>query len=119
MLIYEAVYVIFLINALQLTVIVSLGLTDFVDEIRYVSHEPLTKELWEFIFDELTEKFKSPEPEAAKKISSARGDWILRDKSYRDKLMPYLTEVAYDESLLLWHIATELLYYTADDKVNY
>ncbi|KAL5783652.1 hypothetical protein ACOSP7_008681 [Xanthoceras sorbifolium] len=100
------------------TVTDSLGLTDFVDEIRYVSHEPLTKELWEFIFNELTEKSKSPEPEAAKKISSARGDWILRDKSYRDKLMPYVTEVAYDESLLLWHIATELLYYSADDKVT-
>ncbi|KAK0600997.1 hypothetical protein LWI29_020368 [Acer saccharum] len=81
------------------------GVTDFVDEIKYVSHEPLTKELWKFIFNELIKKSgkldrSSSEPEAAKKISSARGDWILQEKPYRDKLLPYVTEVAYDESLL-------------------
>ncbi|KAI9187371.1 hypothetical protein LWI28_027330 [Acer negundo] len=96
------------------------GLTDFVDEIRYVSHEPLTKELWEFIFADMKKKSaeldrSSSEPEAAKKVSSARGDWILQDKPYREKLLPYVTEVAYDESLLLWHIATELLYHHEDD----
>ncbi|KAK0600219.1 hypothetical protein LWI29_012810 [Acer saccharum] len=63
------------------------GLTDFVDEIRYVSHEPLTKELWEFIFAELKKKSgeldrSSSEPEAAKKISSARG--ILKLKTMEE-----------------------------------
>ncbi|KAK3200033.1 hypothetical protein Dsin_023448 [Dipteronia sinensis] len=97
-------------------VIYRFGLTDFMDEIRYVSHEPLTKELWEFIFTELLDKSKSAEdPEVAKKISSARGNWILEDSGTYPTLEPYLTKVTYDESLLLWHIATELLYHP---KVN-
>ncbi|KAK2640469.1 hypothetical protein Ddye_028264 [Dipteronia dyeriana] len=92
------------------------GLTDFVDEIRYVSQEPLTKKLWEFIFDELMKKSaeldrSSSKPKAAKKISSAIDDRILRNKLSHD-----ITEVAYDESLLLWHIATELLYHHEDDQ---
>ncbi|KAK0599263.1 hypothetical protein LWI29_003719 [Acer saccharum] len=56
------------------------GLTDFMNEIRYVSHEQLTKELWEFIFTELKIKSKSAtDPKDAKKISSARGNWILEN----------------------------------------
>ncbi|KAL5770510.1 hypothetical protein ACOSP7_014664 [Xanthoceras sorbifolium] len=82
---------------------------------RYVSHEPLTKELWKFIFDELREKSQfADNPEAAMKISSSRGEWILQNRDYWNILMPYVTQVTYDESLLLWHIATELLYQTDD-----
>ncbi|KAK0599205.1 hypothetical protein LWI29_003211 [Acer saccharum] len=59
------------------------GLTDFMDEIRYVSHEPLTKELWEFIFTELRDKsISAGDPEDAKQISSARGNWILENDVY-------------------------------------
>ncbi|KAL5835251.1 hypothetical protein ACOSQ4_014748 [Xanthoceras sorbifolium] len=101
-----------LINEL---VISWLGLNDFVDGLRYVSHEPLTKELWKFIFDELREKSQfADNPEAAMKISSSRGEWILQNRDYWNILMPYVTQVTYDESLLLWHIATELLYQTDD-----
>ncbi|KAK2640120.1 hypothetical protein Ddye_027915 [Dipteronia dyeriana] len=93
------------------------GLTDFMDEIRYVSHEPLAKEPWEFIFTELLVKSKSAEdPEIAKKISSERGNSILEKKTY---LEPYLTKVTYDESLLLWHIATELLYHTEEEGTRH
>ncbi|KAK1582000.1 hypothetical protein Q3G72_010895 [Acer saccharum] len=92
------------------------GLTDFMDEIRYVSHVPLTKELWEFIFKEL--KKKSISDEDAKKISSARGNWILEGSRRYPTLEPYLTKVTYDERLLLWHIATELLYHTEESEVT-
>ncbi|TXG54183.1 hypothetical protein EZV62_019439 [Acer yangbiense] len=98
------------------------GLTDFVDEIRYASREPFTKELWEFIFEELKRKSQfADDPEAAKRISSAKGDWVLQDygsKTDLSKLMSYVSDVTYDESLLLWHIATELLYHCDDDKIN-
>ncbi|KAK2639163.1 hypothetical protein Ddye_026958 [Dipteronia dyeriana] len=96
-----------------------IGLTDFVDEIRFLSHEPLTKPLWEFIFNELSEKSRSAdEPENARKISAARGNWILERKDYRHKLLPYVTGVTFDESLLLWHIATELLYQTEEEATH-
>ncbi|KAK1584637.1 hypothetical protein Q3G72_034750 [Acer saccharum] len=65
-----------------------LGLTDFVDEIRYLPHEPLTKPLWKFIFDELKKK-SSDEPENAKKISSARDNWILESKDIFRKVANY------------------------------
>ncbi|KAI9177833.1 hypothetical protein LWI28_019812 [Acer negundo] len=98
------------------------GLTDFVDEIRYASREPFTKELWEFIFEELKRKSQfADDPEAAKRISSAKGDWVLQDygsKTDLSKLMSYVSDVTYDESLLLWHIATELLYHCDDDKID-
>lgn len=90
-----------------------LGLRDLVDGLRYVYNKPLTKEVWEFIYEELRSKSLSAEnPEDARETSSARGEQILKDKSYRDDLLPFLTDVTYDESLLLWHIATELLYMT-------
>ena len=89
-----------------------MDLRDFLDGIIYVSHEPLTKELWEFIFEELKTKADyADDPETAKKISAARGEWVLVDndtKADRSMLMQYVTEVQYDESLPLWHIATDL-----------
>ncbi|KAJ9135126.1 hypothetical protein P3X46_032340 [Hevea brasiliensis] len=90
-----------------------MGLKDFVDEIIYVSIEPFTKELWEFIFTELQKKsLFADDPETAKRICSARGDWVLQDNDSDQYhgLMPYVSDVAYDQSLLLWHVATELLY---------
>ncbi|KAF7851828.1 hypothetical protein BT93_L2602 [Corymbia citriodora subsp. variegata] len=42
---------------------------------------------------------------------SARGDWVLHDLHW-SKLLPFVNEVEYDESLILWHVATDLLYST-------
>ena len=50
-----------------------MGPRDFLDGIIYVSREPLTKELWEFIFEELKTKADyADDPETAKRISAAR-----------------------------------------------
>ncbi|TXG66141.1 hypothetical protein EZV62_007416 [Acer yangbiense] len=96
-----------------------LELSNFLNEIRYVSHEPLTKELWEFIFLELQLKARyADDPEIAKKISSSRGAWTLQYKDHSGRLMRYLTQVTFDESILLWHIATELLYQTEDELLG-
>ncbi|GMJ06000.1 hypothetical protein like AT5G45480 [Hibiscus trionum] len=93
----------------------SMGLKDLIDEMIYVFREPFTKELWEFIFEELKTKADyADDPETAKRISTARGEWVLVDsdtKIDRSTLMPYITDVQYDESILLWHIATDLCYY--------
>ncbi|KAL4637094.1 hypothetical protein ACB092_03G056100 [Castanea dentata] len=98
---------------------------DFIDhkkndifQMIFVSPQPLTKNLWEFIFKELEEKSRDAEdPEAAKRLISARGEWVLENFDFpngfkRSILMSYVNDVAYDESLLLWHIATELCYNT-------
>nr|POE73908.1 hypothetical protein CFP56_42323 [Quercus suber] len=76
-------------------------------QIIFVSSQPLTKNLWEFIFNELEEKSRDVEdPEAAKRIISARGEWVLENvyfinNSESSILMSYVKDVAYDESLLL------------------
>ncbi|OMO59584.1 hypothetical protein CCACVL1_24742 [Corchorus capsularis] len=99
------------------------AISDFADEIIYVSREPFTKELWDFIFKELQTKAEfADDPEAAERISEARGEWVLTDgdsKIDRSSLLQYVTEVQYDESILLWHIATDLCYHTngEDDQV--
>lgn len=97
----------------------SLGIIDFVNEILYVSHEPLSQDLWSFIFDELKKKsVYEIDTVTAGRISLPRGDWIFEEdlKSVCDQLRPYIAENAFDKSLLLWHIATELLYQTDGDS---
>ncbi|CAE6217776.1 unnamed protein product [Arabidopsis arenosa] len=89
----------------------------YLDEIRFISREPLTKNQWEFIFNELKDKSGFAEtPEVAKKVSWARGEWALRVSRLAevDRLMCYIEKVDYDQSLLLWHIATELCFQIED-----
>ncbi|KAG8645973.1 hypothetical protein MANES_10G109200v8 [Manihot esculenta] len=101
------------LNSLKRGLIDLVGLKDFLDELKYASSKPLTPELWAFIFGELQMKSRLIEdPETARKICSARGEWVLQshglDKNGSD-LMDYVVDVRYDESVLMWHIATELL----------
>ena len=105
-----------LLDALKqicIRVIEFLNLKDSYDKLIYVSRkkERISKELWEFIFIELQEKSKlADDPETAKRICAARGDWILQDTdiTISAELMKYVVDVDYDQSLMLWHIATEL-----------
>ncbi|KFK31560.1 hypothetical protein AALP_AA6G127700 [Arabis alpina] len=100
---------------------------DMVQKTLFVHGEPMTRELWTFIFKELKNKSKfGDSPENAKRISMARGEWSLRDNlpegADREKLVRYVTKVDYDQSLLMWHIATELCYQQKDtfkDKEHY
>lgn len=98
------------------------GLEDLIDEVRFLSHEPFTKELWDLIFTEVRRKSEiANDPESVKRISSARGEWFLQDrylKLDRNKLMDYVVNVDYEESLLLWHIATELCYQTEPETAK-
>ncbi|KAL4637082.1 hypothetical protein ACB092_03G055300 [Castanea dentata] len=93
---------------------------DIIVQIKYVTSHHFALNLWKFIFDELLEKsYFAEDPEEAKRMIAARGEWILENGDFHyilisSKLMPYVKNVAYDESLLLWHIATELCYNSTD-----
>lgn len=101
-----------------------LGLAGIVDEIiikLYLSREKFTKELWMLIFDEIKRKSLTAghSPELSKRICSAKGDWILREWNREAVTVgDRYTNLAYDESILLWHIATELLYYTTEEGAD-
>ncbi|KAF3590790.1 hypothetical protein DY000_02024592 [Brassica cretica] len=101
------------------------GLTELVEEIRFTTSDRLTRELWEFIFKQVQHKHLFAEDtESAKSISSARGDWTLVETSSKTteggpdhaKLLRYVTEKDYDQSILMWHIATELLYQRPEEE---
>ncbi|KAI8562248.1 hypothetical protein RHMOL_Rhmol03G0020100 [Rhododendron molle] len=93
------------------------SLTNMLDGMNYVNPVDFTDKLRDFIFDELKKKSKQADDlETAKEIFSARGDWILRYES-RANLLCWINNVEFDESIILWHIATELCYY-ADNVKN-
>ncbi|KAJ4839341.1 hypothetical protein Tsubulata_048482 [Turnera subulata] len=94
---------------------------DFMDGILYVKRREFSMDLWKFIFQELMNKSRLAEDDldTANKIYAARGNFILQEMewdAYRDNLTPYITDVGYDVSLLIWHIATELLFNTNPNK---
>ncbi|KAG6626495.1 uncharacterized protein LOC122297554 [Carya illinoinensis] len=106
-------------------VVEPLGAQDFLDELKYAPKKPLRKDLWEFIFEELRRKSKeADQPENIKKISSARGAYVLEEyckKQLEGEVVlletlktEYIENVTFDESLLLWHIATELCYHGSE-----
>ncbi|KAL0727524.1 hypothetical protein Bca4012_023617 [Brassica carinata] len=89
-----------------------LGVPDKLNEIAFTSSTRLTKELWEFIFEDVKHKsLLVVVSENASPIYSSRGDWTLGDMNL-ENLLRYVTEVDYDQSILVWHIATEMLYQT-------
>ncbi|XP_068304331.1 uncharacterized protein [Pyrus communis] len=66
----------------------------------------------------ISKSLLADDPETARKIGAARGDWVLEgndwDSKVITKLLSYVVDVEYDKSILLWHIATELCF--NDDK---
>ncbi|XP_059436687.1 uncharacterized protein LOC132169717 [Corylus avellana] len=98
-------------------VINKLGLKDFYDRMKHVSKKPLTEKIWDSIFDQLKMKSNfADDPDIAKRICSARGDWVLQDSGWNHddskKILSYVVDVDYDESLIIWHIATDICYST-------
>ncbi|GAA0145108.1 hypothetical protein LIER_36074 [Lithospermum erythrorhizon] len=92
-----------------------IGLTNFLDSLKYVRDQPFNEDLRDLIFLELKQKADlADDLETAREVSAARGEWVLRVQGNEDKawnnLIKYIVDVDYDQSLLLWHIATELCY---------
>ncbi|ESQ39673.1 hypothetical protein EUTSA_v10000764mg [Eutrema salsugineum] len=93
------------------------GIQAQLEEMIFTSSDRLTLDLWEHIFEEVRSKSRSADDsESAMRVSSARGDWTLRaiqgEDAATEKLLRYVLEMDYDQSLLVWHVATELLYQT-------
>lgn len=79
-----------------------------------MKHNHFTEDLRNFIFNELKTKSElADDLETTQDICSSRGDWVLLRQGYW-ALLPYIIDVAYDDSLLLWHIATEFCYYNIE-----
>ena len=95
------------------------GARELVTERRYVSSQRLPRKLWKLIFDELNRKSEdAKDTDTTKRICSARGAYIIREgqweggvaEVYQKITENYIENVAFEESLLLWHVATELCF---------
>ncbi|GMP72706.1 hypothetical protein CsSME_00030638 [Camellia sinensis var. sinensis] len=87
-----------------------LGLSDILHGMKYIKKERFSITLRDFIFHELREKsLMADDIETGMDICSAKGDWVLRIERC-DTLLPFIIGTDYDESIILWHIATELCY---------
>ncbi|XP_010449404.1 PREDICTED: uncharacterized protein LOC104731659 [Camelina sativa] len=99
-----------------------LGIRELFHEIRLrrsLHHEPLKKNLWSFIYSELKIRSQNQDSqESATTKASARRDWASSHTQIQiadhEMLLRYITDVDYDHSLLIWHIATELCYQEED-----
>ncbi|KAA8526875.1 hypothetical protein F0562_008896 [Nyssa sinensis] len=95
------------------------GLKEFLDEIQYKKTKPVTDDLKKFIFSELRAMAEyAKDSEIAHEIHSERGNRALSQYicHYPSIVSSVSEAVQYDESLLLWHIATELCYFTTTDS---
>lgn len=97
---------------------------------KYISKNPFLKKLWIFIFKEVRRKssilrtnrmndintsseVRHDELIEVTKIFEARGDLFLKslsDENNYDDLQEDVTVVNYDDSIIMWHIATEIWY---------
>ncbi|VYS48150.1 unnamed protein product [Arabidopsis thaliana] len=93
-----------------------LGISDCFNGFRYASRDRITKGMWEFTFEEVKRRAQvSDDAEIANEIYSARGELVLHNTKTTKgadvkTLLRSVTQVDYDQSILLWHIATELLF---------
>ncbi|CAJ1976613.1 unnamed protein product [Sphenostylis stenocarpa] len=77
--------------------------------------ENVPDELKKLIFIQLLEKSRNAKDmKECKILCGRRGDWVL-DGWKCDSIKWSTTELEFDESLLLWHIATDLCYHSDED----
>lgn len=90
------------------------GVKELVHKLLYPTKQNLDEGLKEFIFNELEKKAKKgEEAKFAKDIYSARGDWTILDYDGCSSIVERSVseDVEYDESVLMWHIATDICFY--------
>ncbi|WVZ68502.1 hypothetical protein U9M48_017436, partial [Paspalum notatum var. saurae] len=99
-----------------------LGLKGLWDSWMYIRHIDVSPELKTLVFRELKDKTMSiVDAESYRKFSNHRGQWALQCKGYYREL-GWSVEVEFDESIFLWHIATDLCFHSGDggeeDKIS-
>ncbi|KAL1828165.1 hypothetical protein ACET3Z_006577 [Daucus carota] len=96
------------------------GLANFLNGIWHVKPRLLTHDMTSFIFDELKVKsMVANSLETAERICSSKGEWVLQEIEGHDAFLPFVSNYNYAETVLLWHISTELCCNGSQDQVTY
>ncbi|PQQ16168.1 uncharacterized protein Pyn_35684 [Prunus yedoensis var. nudiflora] len=81
----------------------------------YFTREPISNELKELIFHHFLQK--SQTKGKLTELCAGRGDLVLDQFKFPD-FMTWTTEVEFDQSILLWHIATDLCHHSDATKTS-
>lgn len=94
------------------------GLTERMEASKNTKTEGVDKRLKEMIFNEIKKKAERADTdEMAEKMYSYRGESVLDDCAQcREIILPKITGVQFDNVVLMWHVATEICYFTADKE---
>ncbi|KAJ4813253.1 hypothetical protein LUZ62_025819 [Rhynchospora pubera] len=91
------------------------GVIETWNHYRYTTYAPVSEPLKEKVFDKLKDKVKGIEDRTSyKRITEHRGQWALQRMGYYQEF-GWSVEAEFDESMLLWHIATDLLYQETEE----
>ncbi|KAL4625327.1 hypothetical protein ACB092_05G017100 [Castanea dentata] len=87
----------------------------------YTTHEKFPKYLIELIFSHLQDSFKQPREESddasdIKTVCSFRGGEVLKKHNYSE--LVWSVEVEFDQSILIWHVATDICYQSDLDQIQ-
>ncbi|KAF6990104.1 hypothetical protein CFC21_007350 [Triticum aestivum] len=89
------------------------------DSLWYTKHIGVSLVLKQLIFKQLKDKANSTmDPMSYRRFGDHRGQWILQRKGCYQELRWSVDEVEFDESILLWHIATDLCFYDDDNQTS-
>ncbi|XP_048495790.1 uncharacterized protein LOC125495098 [Beta vulgaris subsp. vulgaris] len=95
------------------------GIKDALIGFLYVAKKQVDEQLLvKFVIEELQKKAKlAPDLKETKEVNSARGNLALENEFFlvSEYLNPWTVDVDYDESVLIWHLATDICYWTSQE----
>ncbi|TXG68390.1 hypothetical protein EZV62_003325 [Acer yangbiense] len=97
---------------------------DLLEKYLCLSWEDVDKDIEKMIFEQLKEKSEKIKDdrfniESCRILLAKRGDYVLEQRyGLHDQFCWSTTNVEFDHSLLLWHIATDLCYYSDLDDIH-
>ncbi|KAK9682536.1 hypothetical protein RND81_10G080600 [Saponaria officinalis] len=93
---------------------------DLLTGLIYVESGPIDKSrVMKFIVEELQTKSKlAADLEEAKEVTSARGNFVYQNYYFlvSECLRQWTTDLDYDASVLTWHLATDIIYWSSDQS---
>lgn len=93
-------------------ILTSLSIFEQLEQQKYVTHVETCASVKEWIFNHFKEKLEEIQEETKSgaynlgALKTARGNLVL--EKYRHTGLSWSTEVEFDQSILMWHIATEI-----------
>ena len=91
---------------------------DHVGQLEVHEEDRVSEPPKRLVFEQLKSKASSTmDPKSYRKLGEHRGQWALQRKGLY-KQLGWSVDCEFDESILLWHIATDLCFYASQDGIG-